>query len=506
MNKIGFNFWEKNLYKVLSFGFFFLLLFYTKLYSAKMLENSSMLLSVSENREDILSIFGGKNYLENINSVSGNYCKIWFHKTEIDSVTSLDLDYAKFILSMADSAVEAFYNLGYDIPPKDKTIAQELGKNYLHGGDDLIDIYLIDLYKSSQKILALTNQDGALKVLNRYSKAISPSYVLIEDDYFLKNRDNELLRATVGHELFHAIQNGYLMFDNNMAYSQIHAFMEMSATAMEEVLYPEINDYINSVPYYFAEKQLTPFPCDINSKLISSYYGASSWVIYLIDLFGVDILRIIWDGISSGQEPLTVIENFFTTNNMKFSSFWEDYIQQVLYLPDSQSKLRDFFLYPSFDVYNIYYQSIKVSSINYSTTLFRTVQGLYYTISNDLWTFAKSEAKGNIRYSFFPASAIDVSVANIEVKEDSTIVFPSKEIFLYPNPINITQTKELILANNIFDEYNMKIYNIKGEKIDEQNLKSSKILLPKNLASGLYIIKITAEKNKIISLKFVVLK
>ncbi len=105
-------------------------------------------------------------------------------------------------------------------------------------------------------------------------------------------RDSMAIAITAAHEFNHALQCGYRLWpDNNFFYDVW--FIESSATFMEEVVAPEINDYLQYLPWYFSR---TSLPLDQSLGDITDY-GKVVVEIMLGELYGHDITRKIWTNI-----------------------------------------------------------------------------------------------------------------------------------------------------------------------------------------------------------------
>jgi hypothetical protein len=126
---------------------------------------------------------------------------------------------------------------------------------------------------------------------------------VLRNDYSLYGGSyNNYPRVTSAHEFFHAIQFGYDV--NEMEYvssdtiSAYHPYwMELSATWMEDQIYPSINDYVNYLPYFYNYPWLSLKTFSLNSGDLPRYYHAYAacvWAFYLSKRFGRDVIKSIW--------------------------------------------------------------------------------------------------------------------------------------------------------------------------------------------------------------------
>ena len=108
--------------------------------------------------------------------------------------------------------------------------------------------------------------------------------------YSYAEKWDKAIRVTVFHELYHAIQTRYLN-----PYEHLNFWFEASATGMEEVGAPEVNDYFRYIPDFYrqAGKPLdeTTFP-----------YGASLFFLYLHNQVDPLLDKSIWESFAKNPE------------------------------------------------------------------------------------------------------------------------------------------------------------------------------------------------------------
>lgn len=199
-------------------------------------------------------------------------------------------DNARIVADAADSAYsfEVEY-LNYPPPPGDN------GK----GGDDLYDIYIINLaygdygYTQDESFIAGNTFDSFIKIDNNF------------DGCYTKGVN--ACNVAMAHELFHAIQMGNYFYDN-LLYKY---FYEMTATAMEEFTFDNINDYYQFHNYFHEPSR--PF-YDYSGN---DAYGLAVWWIYLREKFGFDILKKQWELVRNNN-PLKATELSLQEYNTSF--------------------------------------------------------------------------------------------------------------------------------------------------------------------------------------------
>jgi hypothetical protein len=108
--------------------------------------------------------------------------------------------------------------------------------------------------------------------------------------------------VTSAHEFFHAIQFGYDANEyENVPSDPISSFhpywMELTATWMEDQIYPSINDYVSYLPYFYNYPWLSLKTFSLDSGDLPRYfhaYAACVWAFYLSKRFGLNTVRDIW--------------------------------------------------------------------------------------------------------------------------------------------------------------------------------------------------------------------
>lgn len=213
--------------------------------------------------------------------------RIHFRKTGYDAPL-YDLNE---LATAADSVYTYEINiLGYPPPPKDDR----------EGGDDLYDIYIQNLGTGNY---GYTEQDRSIGN-NTYT-----SFTVIDNDFGegVNTHGIDGARVTIAHEFHHAIQLGnYGFFDRDIF------FHEITSTAMEEFVFPNIDDYIYYIGTYFRNPQKS-----FNSTSIDDGYSRAIWNLFLRERFGVNIIKKIWELMPS-ERALLAMTNAINKENSSF--------------------------------------------------------------------------------------------------------------------------------------------------------------------------------------------
>jgi len=211
-----------------------------------------------------------------VKSISGHF-EIHYNTSGIHAVSLVDED-KNGIPDYVDETIKAFdatwnrqiVELGYNPPPSD--------------GDGVYDIYISSL--GTQSVYGFTLPLG--------SDTVIPSYIEIDNNFTDANvyytQGIAGLQVTAAHEFFHAIQFGY--------YADFGAswWQELTATWMEDVVYPDINDYYAYVPSRFndPESSVDHFPPG------TAYpFGGAVFAHYVEQVYGIDAVREVWESLKS---------------------------------------------------------------------------------------------------------------------------------------------------------------------------------------------------------------
>lgn len=230
------------------------------------------------------------------NSPSGHF-KLHYVTTTTDAVyqpTVVDSAgiplYVKFIAAIADSVwTKEVDSLGYYAPPSDLLFPG-------NGGDGRYDIYL----KYMQEGYLGYSQPEYFAPPDYFG---TTSYIVFRNDYSLYGGDYNIYpRVTSAHEFFHAIQFGYDAEEYEYVPSDpVDPFrpywMELSATWMEDQIYPSLNDYLSYLPFFYNYPwiSLKAFSSDpSNPSRYYHAYAACVWAFFLTKRFGPATVRDIW--------------------------------------------------------------------------------------------------------------------------------------------------------------------------------------------------------------------
>ena len=168
-------------------------------------------------------------------------------------------DWVELVASAADSILTTYRALGY---------TNSLNDGGTGGGPEY-DIYLSNL--SPQGVYGLTwpGPDGYMQMDNDYAESI------------YETNGEAGMRVTLAHEMFHAVQFTYWVGGNEVLWWQ-----EATAVFMEEIVYPQINDYLQYLnPNYFCstlfEDPSLPLHYSSTSSCDAHMYGVAVFCHFL---------------------------------------------------------------------------------------------------------------------------------------------------------------------------------------------------------------------------------
>lgn len=287
-----------------------------------------------------------------------------------------------------DSAYEFEVNyLKYPPPPSDGN----------EGGDSLYDFYIV----SFQFLYGETIPEAQISPV----RDIYTSFIKIDNDFAgFQTTGLKAATVTVAHEFHHAIQMGNYI----LRYADSF-FHELSSTAMEEFVFPDINDYLGYLDSYYDE----PW------RSISSYSGYNLAPLHMMfkERFGFDILKRQWE-IMVRDRAVQAIANSLTeagsSSVEEFSQFalWSyftnyrtipgEYFTDAALYPILQSRIKSNMAGSSVNAV-VTAQPISnnmVQIVNKTQTANDTIVSIISDCSLDKW-FASASSNLTYNYNFY---------------------------------------------------------------------------------------------------------
>jgi hypothetical protein len=173
-------------------------------------------------------------------------------------------------------------SLLYPQPPTDDTA----------GGNAKYDIYVHNL---GSRVYGMTYPETRIGNSARYI-----SYIEVDNDFRgiggYETRPLEAMKVTAAHEFFHAIHFGLDSYEYDGVGPEAKPWWyEATSTWMEDVVYTDVNDYLNYLPYFFNYPWIGLGAYGDSGAAVANHpYASCVWPRYLDNRFGRDIIRQIW--------------------------------------------------------------------------------------------------------------------------------------------------------------------------------------------------------------------
>ena len=165
------------------------------------------------------------------------------------------------------------------------------------GGGPEYDVYIEDLGSGVFGQTTFDDEGIGEGLHKRFA-----SFITVDNDFrFVRTRGMDGLKVVAAHEFYHAVQLGsygvWATASDPDNYSRDFYFYELTAVWMEDMLFPDVNDYLHDLPAYFDTFR------DLQGRSISfttfnfiyQGYERTLWAHYLAKQFGSDILRHTWE-------------------------------------------------------------------------------------------------------------------------------------------------------------------------------------------------------------------
>ena len=412
-------------------------------------------------------------------------------------------------------------------------------RNHIPDSDMLYDIYIKQLPNGSYGWNCPDGNDGA-------------SWVVIDDDYIGANYSTsglDAMKISIAHEYFHAIQRAYVPVPGQNSF-----FYELSSIWIEDLIYPDINDYIFFSQYgddYFSNPE----------RNMNSYngYGLGLYGHYLNEIYDNQIMQRIWEEYSFiyqngnlDNESVfdaidSVLDNDIFNYNSTFVDTWLDFNSRNLFNGIQNSEFHYYSDQFSFNPIStnpvqidtiqsisrtLNNRSVKINSFYpYDISIINIQNNSNSnTVKGNICILSDHNSIDNIGNSFQTdiissndvLNAVYISDLNSNESEillSSTFLDLnfSENIYIYPNPTDEEGNLTLRFNSGIKSEnILLKLYNLNGKLLknvnlgsinyttDDYNIKTVN-LFNKNFSSGIYILSFHIE-NKIVNKKVTLLK
>ena len=264
----------------------------------------------------------------------------------------------------------------------------------IHDEDQKYDIYIQDMGQGYYGVNYLD--------IDSLGNNTGSTYIFIDNEY----EENEYyttgieaMKITIAHEYFHAIQRSYrAQFNSETLY-----LYEMSSTWIEDVIYPDIDDYIDSgwLFSFYNNPEQNISETDGYSIALYAHYLTS--IIEGENNLESSIIKEIW-------------EQFATVNNAHSS------INTVLVNNHSTTFMDTWLEFCTRNLYNGYYDNMDNNFYYYNDQINATpiTTNNIMTLSNSI-LYDQLSTEESIKINIFePSSSFFINIENLD-PENSTI-------------------------------------------------------------------------------------
>ena len=211
-------------------------------------------------------------------------------------------DWVVEVAAALDSARSLLLALGFDPAPADD--------------DSVYDVYLQEY---NGYTYGLTEPDGA-DVHGRTISYMRMDNDFAEDEYYYTH-GIDAARVTAAHEYFHAVQMGY-----KPAHYDVF-FYELSSTWFEDVVFPEVNDWV----FWYPDFGNNPTQPITTPPLQGGGYSIAIFGHYLTHITGTyqpDIMLQTWESFKSSG-AVAAIEQSVTSYGSNLTTAWTDFVARL---------------------------------------------------------------------------------------------------------------------------------------------------------------------------------
>jgi hypothetical protein len=379
-----------------------------------------------------------------------------------------------------------------------------------------------------------------------------PSYLVVDNDYVEANyatKGLEALRVTIAHEFFHMVQLAYA-HPGEFDWENLNWY-EISSVWMEEICYPDINDYFAYVEDNFRQLH---FPGIDGSSAYSYGHGIFAQVLDLEygEANGKHIMLDLWEHLE-GRNAFSNINTVLSSSPWN-SSMTEALGKYALYnvftgtrsipgqyypdaadLPEIRLSAYDLPLDISGPPYDFELSPLQTTYKKFTVPSLSDflVKGVDLSPNQRVYitSFKAQEApalKGALSSYWIPCEQmyssdyliLPMANGNLSEGKSFSIVFEGSLVdlepmiqALWPNPLR--PEDKIIHLNMILSEFGplvLTVFNLKGQQIHRtytsnpvEGVFELDLPLPSELGSGIYFLQVRSGKARMTT-KFTVLK
>lgn len=307
----------------------------------------------SQTQKDELKILLRRPMRSNSIVSPSGFFRIHYDLTGVNAVAYNINDFARALDSSYNFTVNF---IGYPAPPSD------LG----FGGDDKYDVYIGNLgqvYGSTIPEVEVSSGSNTFT-----------TYIEVDNDFIgFYTTGIQAARVTAAHEFLHAIQLGNYPIRDEGGIIVDRYFYEISATAMEEFVFPDVNDYVAYIDDFFFDTGRA-FPN-------TAGYDKAIWNLFLQKKFDHNLIKRQWELFGS-HRALNAIDFSLQERGSSFAELYPEFAEWIFftnYRTKSNQYFTDALKFPvinslfssdllqNINQARVNYTSAKPTSINYLT-------------------------------------------------------------------------------------------------------------------------------------------
>jgi Family of unknown function (DUF6055) len=185
------------------------------------------------------------------------------------------------------------------------------------------------------------------------------------------------VRVTVAHEFNHAIQLSYRFWNSD------RYFFEMTGSWIEDIIYPDVNDYFFYLSSFFNNAQNIAF----TSQVIEYAYSNALYLHMLSQIYGNEIVVEIWQQILV-EKALDAIKTVLARHNTTFSKSLNEYAKW-LYFTGERAIPGEFFVDAAyFDMITVPEKSMLQSNLIIKHNFQVSRESFYYFTVDSVFALA----------------------------------------------------------------------------------------------------------------------
>jgi len=420
-----------------------------------------------------------------------------------------------------------------------KVLIEDMGfRSEVDDSDGIYDIYIMSY---GDNYYGVNVHEGGGK-----------SFIKIDNDYAsgFYTTGIQVMRLTVAHEFFHAIQRAYKVTQS----ISDQFFYELSSTWIEDIIVPDGDDYLYWIDDFFNNPQQSWDETDGYSLALFGHYLSTQFENVVSEKENT-IIREIWENIDNTDSPYEALNSILQNSyDSSFQTAWLDFV--------SRNMFNDIFIDMDNNIFYYVDQANELCTAPPISALFVDVDDPItedFTVSSAAVTIKTIKSRENAviqlnisqngtsylgdmsflsdsqnQYSLTKNTDHQIIIPRFEKDEIIHLIYIASEgttsvglnvdveispdenqfLVIYPNPIYFVDSPKLKvdITSTVMPE--IIIYNLLGSEVANVTVSSLDKgrheipllpILPPQLSSGVYLMDLILE-DKIFTKKFTYIK